>query len=349
MMARSQAGGRPRPGGRRRASRAIGCALACASALSILVCPTLARASDEPVFDRGQKSYEEGQYEEAEKQFARMLDPKNPPCTEATAQEPCRLVDPDRIERARALAGASLIVIKREKEAEKLFEEILLTNPIYEPNSAQFPEKALRRFREVKTRLKPKLDDIIRKRLETKRTTDLAKLKALEEWKRWLRNVQLIASDGGTVQKNSRLVAMIPFGVGQFRNGNNSLGYFFLGSQAAVGAATIVTGIGAAYYSGIDPTKVTAVNSAGDRVSCANDTSCAQDLVDRAQTWGNVNRYLFAAWGGLIVAGIVQAQLGFVSERVIPGKREIPAEPKGITPTIAAFPGGLGLGVAGHF
>jgi hypothetical protein len=61
-----------------------------------------------------------------------------------------------------------------------------------------------------------------------------------------------------------------------------------------------------------------------------------------------VNQITFVAWAALTVAGVVQAQVGFVPERITVQKRPVPPRPT-LLPIAAPVPGGAVLGLTGTF
>jgi hypothetical protein len=71
-------------------------------------------------------------------------------------------------------------------------------------------------------------------------------------------------------------------------------------------------------------------------------------LNTRINTFTQVNRVTFAAWAALTLAGVIQAQVAFVPEKVTYHDRVLPPRPK-IVPMAAPLPGGVALGLAGTF
>src|SRR6185436_15869271 len=111
------------------------------------------------------------------------------------------------------------------------------------------------------------------------------------------------------VDKNSRLIALVPFGVGQFQNGDVAWGFVFGVSQALAGGSSIITGVIADNLSAADTSKPD-VDLEGLRTQ--------RDAVVTG------NRIAFALWAASTVIGIVQAQIAFVPEKVTYRQRPIP-------------------------
>lgn len=124
----------------------------------------------------------------------------------------------------------------------------------------------------------------------------------------------------------SRWVAALPFGVGQFQNGDVGLGAFFAAGEVAAGAVAIASVI---------------------RVNQLADTNISRlgpsDMlgVNRAiLTAATANRVAFTAWAALTVAGVIEAQVSF-------RRRERPL--RAMLPLVAPVPGGALLAVQGTF
>ncbi|HEY4122060.1 MAG TPA: hypothetical protein VGM56_29540, partial [Byssovorax sp.] len=214
--------------------------VALAFALAALASARVARANDNTAFDAAQSAFDAGQYAQSEKAFGRLLDPTNPPCSTTDPGQPCHLEAAEFIRLARAGRGAALVVIGRAAEADPLFEALLLDDPTWQPNEALFPEPALREFRVVKRRLQPTLDKLIQSRVTEGSKHQIDVQRAKDDYGRWIANLEQQASQEHLFQKNSRLIALLPFGVGQFQNGDRNLGFVVLGAEAALGGGSIV-------------------------------------------------------------------------------------------------------------
>jgi hypothetical protein len=150
-----------------------------------------------------------------------------------------------------------------------------------------------------------------------------------------------LASERSIVEKNSRWIATIPFGVGQFQNGSNTLGYTFLISETLLAGTTLasILVIGYQYQLLEDPT------------NSGEDISRNARLAYRVQ--------FATSWALLAVAagGVVEAQLNFVGQTERTEPRPLPPELRkrggnaGVTvrPWVRALAGGAGVGVTGSF
>jgi hypothetical protein len=283
--------------------------------------------------------YDTGRYETCVDEFQTLLDP----------EESRRLRSPTKIETARVYHGACLIGVGRTLEAETVFRQAILDNPqMKTPDSLLFPEAVVELFLRVRESM---LDEI--RKAELKRLHDAEARATHEQFLRKLekeRILQLLrlASTTSVVERKERWVTFVPYGGGQFQNGNRGLGWFFLGTEAAVTSVFVTSLYLTAFYgSKTDETGVTRQRLA--------ELSASQK-----------NAYLASAisgWAllGLGIVGIVEANLAFTPEihrsvpRTLPPKlRELRGEPK--TPresmTLSVQPGianSLNLIVTGQF
>jgi hypothetical protein len=307
----------------------------------LLLTATPAFADDLQEFELGKTRFDGGEYDKAAERFAAMLDPAQKPCTQTStdATATCRLTDPDIIERARAFYAASLVALDRLNEADKQIEELLRKNVQFSPDPAAFPQKVVDRFTVVRGRLRQELEAEQEKRAQQERERQMALQRAKQEQDRWLAAVLKAASEERVVVKNSRFIAALPFGVGQYQNGNSSLGTAFAISEALLGAITLVTSQTYTYYASFDPT----LGTPDER-----DLLVANQLISL-----RLNQISFGAFGVVALTGIIQAQVAFVPEIVTVRKRPVPPRPPSLAlrfaPTIGLSKDMFGFGVAGTF
>ncbi len=315
-------------------------AAALALALAIAGVSGAARADDLQELELGKNRFEADQYADAAARFLAMLDVSAPPCDRAPASASghCRLTDPELVARAREYAAASLIVLKRYAEADQLIEALLRDRPAYSPNPAVFPQEVIDRFTTVRGRLRQELDAVARKRAEEEQARRQQAQKEEEAQRRRIAELERLASLERVVARSSRWVAFVPFGAGQFQNGDPALGWVFAVSEAAAGVASIgLAGAVAAYanadLTAKDPTTGQTVNRS--------------ELQSRIDTATLANRIAFSAWAGITVIGIVQAQIAFVPEHATTRPRPLPKA--AVAPAVAPTPGGATFGITGRF
>lgn len=275
-----------------------------------------ARADPLADLEKAHNAYVAHQYDEAEARLRALLDPKTG-----------ELEDPDNVADARMYLGAVLLAEGKKDEAARTFEQLVRDKPDYQADPLRVSLDAIDALTDAKARLRDELAAIqaekVRKAQEEKAKADAEREKAA----RRLAMLEKLAGTEIVVHKNSRWEALVPFGVGQFQNGDEGLGWMFLSSEALLAAGSFV-GAGVSLY----------------------DQQQARDALARndatANGWQH-NGWVAAVTGDVFagaffvtaIVGIVQAQLSFVPEHVTVRKREIP--PVSLAPVVG--PGGLGL------
>lgn len=319
------------------ARRLVVCVIA-----AVLAWPRAARADDAAELEYARTRLDGGLYEEAMKRLNTILDPSLPPCDKGPSGA-CRLTDPDLIERARSLAAIALVALGRTGEADAQIEKILRNNPSFVAGPPLFPIAVSDRFTAMRNKLKPELDKL----LTTKAANEHAQLVYEEQRKKWLEDVQRLASQETIVTPNSRWVALLPFGVGHFQNGNKTFGIFFAGLEAVTISGQLVTAAIVSKLESVDVTKP--VDPDAPNPVLPN----VPQLNSEIQAASTVNRVFFATWATAVVIDVVTAQATFVPETTTVRTRPIPAPPKPPPPvasvSIAPTRGGAMIGVTGQF
>lgn len=322
---------------------------ACRFVLSLLVstglslAPGLVFADDLQQFELGKTRFDGGEYDKAAERFAAMLDPAQAACTQTptNATAACRLTDADIIERARAFYAASLVAVDRTEEADLQIAELLRKNVQFSPDPAAFPQKVVDRFTVVRGRLRQELQAEQEKRAQLEREKQLATERAKQAEEKWLASVLRAASEERIVVKNSRFIAALPFGIGQYQNGNSSLGTAFAISEGLLGAVTLVTAQANTYYASValDP---------NPELDSTRDTLLTNQLIAI-----RLNQIAFGAFGVVALTGIIQAQVAFVPETVTVRKRAVPPRPPSmavqVVPTVDVTKDGFRFGLVGAF
>ncbi len=301
--------------------------------LATLAWPSPARADDEQALEMAKSPFDNGQYLEAHTRLSTLLDSSLPPCDGGGTR--CHLTGPDLVERARALDAASLLGLKRDAEADLLIGVIFRQNPNYVPSPAMFPQEVIDRFNAVRSALANELRSIAQRQALEAEQKRLAAQKAHDDEEKWITDLQRQAGRERWVESNSRWLALVPFGIGQFQNGETRLGITFAAGEAILGSASLVS--------------VAIVNSlASTNVYGRSPAINIPALNANLSTAVTVNRISFGAWAALTLAGVIQAQVAFVPEKVTYHDRPVPPRPK-LVPIAAPVPRGAVLGVGGTF
>ena len=288
-----------------------------AAAIALFLAVGTVRADDATELERAKSSYDAGRYAEGADRFKELLNPAAPNALHA----------PPAVERARAYFAACLIALGRTDEATEQIERILRNNPIYSPDPVAFPSKVIDRFLDVKSRLKSEIEEAFRVKSD-------ARAKVEKDQRAYIASLQKLAGQETVVVRHSRLLAMIPFGVGQFQNGQDGLGYAFLVTEAILAGTSIAAGV-------IHMQLIADFARDGTEVDY-------EDYVSRKNATHDLSIYSTAALALIGLSGVVQAQIAYVPEVREVRTRPIP-QPPAITPVAGATPGGFTLGVGGRF
>jgi len=294
-----------------------------AAALAALVCatPGLARADAKADLEKAHNAYVAHKYDDAEARLRALLDP-------ATSE----LKDPASIADAKMYLGAVLLAEKKSDEAARVFEDLLLTAQGYEADPLRVSLDAVDALTDARTRIKDQLNAMLAENVR-KAQDEKAKLE-IERQKQVLRLAMLekLATTEVVVERHSRWLSLVPFGVGQFQNGQTAEGWLFLTAEGLLAAGTVVAaGFAYAYEE-----QAWTYHQQGN--------SAAQSAYSSAAHWAAITDDVLV--GGLVLTGlggIIHAEATYVPERVQVRKREIP--PLSLTPIV----GPTGIGVLGRF
>jgi len=283
--------------------------------------------------EKARAAYLARNYAEAEERLRTLVDPKT------------GLKELSLLSQARMYLGAVLLAQGKRDPAVEVFEKMILEDPAFDPDPLSFNGEVINTFFDVRAQLQEKIRQAAE--LSARREAE-RRAKAEEERRKqeaWLAKVKQLASEEKITVRNNRLVAFLPFGAGQFQNGDPVLGWTFLVTEAVLVVGTGITVPMYAYHRG-----------RAEDLASANDSRTAQLYQDRADNIRTVNLSLVGAFAAIAITGVVQANLAFVPERVETRNRELPPLAR-ITPVIApvgrnetsAAPDGATLGVRGTF
>jgi tetratricopeptide (TPR) repeat protein len=255
--------------------------------------------------EKARAAYLARNYAEAEARLEVLVDPKDGVKERALLSE------------ARMYLGAVLLAQGRQKQAEDVFEKLILNDVTYDPDPLSFPGDVINTFIDTRAQLQERIKTAAQTaaKLEAeRRAREEAERRQQEEW---LEKVKAQAAEEKVTIKNDRLVAFLPFGAGQFQNRQPVLGWIFLGTQAALVVASAVT----------LPMYLYARGRADDEARSGDIERKADAYQERAEDIRFTNIGLAGAFVAVAAIGIIQANLGYVPEIVEVKKRELPALP----------------------
>jgi hypothetical protein len=251
------------------------------------------RLSDEAELARIVGLVDAAKYEECAARLAHLLDPKSP--------HP--LVQPQIIETARIYDATCLMGLGKDEQADEPLRAAIRKNPqMRPPDSLVFPARVVDRFLKVREQLFGELRASEQKAIERARQEAAEKQKRDNEQWEYFITLERIARQEVVIEKNSRFVALVPFGVGQFQNGNKPLGWTLLGAETAL-AATALTSLGV--FSRLN-------SQAASLVAQTEQVSTRVNA--RLENWHltlTLSTYAFLAVAAL---GVVEAEASFVPE-----------------------------------
>ena len=320
-------------GGSWRSGRPFSRAIGALAFVFVLGFASVSFADVQAEIEKGRAAYVAKNYVEAGPHFRRVL-------------EPNEKRDPSQTSIARMYLGAIALAEGHRDDAAKLFETLLLDDQLYEPDPLSFPTDVINLFIDTRSQLREKLNAAAAERAQLealRRAREEADRKAKEAW---LLQIQELAGQEKITVRSSRVIASVPFGVGQFQNGQVGLGAAFLGLEAALLAASVVT----------LPFYVSAIDSKNSEFAKLDPERKAQSYANRAASIQALNQAFVAIFAVTAVGGIVQAHWAFMPERAEVKPRPIPPVPTGqggqkatLSPMFFGVEGGGVGGLTGRF
>ena len=249
-------------------------------------------------FEAARRSYDRQSYSKAARGFESLVGGAVP-----------RARNPVVRSEARKYLGATYLFLGKEPEAREQFRRLLEEDPDYDIDPVAFPEAVVNTFQEVKADVdvqRARQEAVEKARLEQERAGEIEELIAQQQR---IAALEELASTEVIEKKNSRWIAALPFGIGQFQNENRKLGIMFAVTESVFLAASIATFVGH--------------NSLRDENPSPDELDRAQ-RVERALRIGN-----WVSVGGLLsfyLAGVIEAEVRFRPVIRTTRKRELPEE-----------------------
>ncbi len=294
-----------------RALFAIGLSIA-----AFFAAPLRARAGDIEDFQAARALYEAHDWPRAIAAFEALVGGETP----ALESQPLVL-------ESRKYLAAAYVFEGRERAAADQFEQLLVEEPTYELDATQFPREVVQLFERVRTRLAERREaEVARAELEA----EVGRLRIENEAMR-----TELAGERVVEVPREQWLMFIPFGVGQFENGEEGLGWFFAGTELL---AAIAFGVSMSVYQSYaaelsnldlyahDMGRIDTVNAALRILNVVNWSSGA----------------LLAAFG---LGGIIQANVAFTPTRRV----RVPARESVLDPTVSLRLSPAFVGLAGTF
>jgi hypothetical protein len=260
-----------------------------------------AAATPEEEFQTGEDAFRYQNYEQAVRALEAVLYPQ------------VRLGDPQRVLRAREMLGASYWWLDRKDSAKDEFIALLTKAPDYELDAFYHPPPLIRFFEDVRDQL------------------ERSNVIGDGGGEQTAPQPSLLRTKTVTVEHHPFVLNLVPFGVGQFENGDTTAGVLFL-----VGETLALAGTVASYFLILD---------------------VRQDDPERAREFRTAFWASQGAFWGLVAGGILHASLRWEPVTITETEVETPLPPpEPVTgapqfrPGLAVTPdAGIFLGFGGTF
>jgi hypothetical protein len=258
---------------------------------------TPVRADEQSSLEGGVSSFDTGRFDECVQRLGPLLRP----------DAPGALRDRVNRNRARMYYAACLLELKRDDEGTAQLEQLIRDDLQFFPDRAAFPGRIIKRFSDVRARLTPEIEEAMRQQLlrEAEERRKREEREAREAARRAL--IERMAGELEIRRANSRVLALIPFGVGQFQNRQPQVGWGLFAVETTLLLTTAVTFVLARNIEGQFGPSV----RKGDAVTL-------RDQVVQA------NRVAFGTFVGTAALGVLHAQLTFVPEFRETKQRDLP-------------------------
>lgn len=288
--------------------------------------------SDAGEIERMRSLFEAGKYASCASELEALLEPGGRTLEDREAR------DEGHVYRMACLMGQG-----RAQQARAQAEVAIRENPLVGvPSRARFPGPVVDLFIRVRARLLPEIEKAERDRTEKQREAAQQRAERLRKERERVLELERMASERIVLQKNERWLAWVPFGVGQFQNDDDGLGWLFLGAESALLATTVV-----------------ALSIELQLASSADDPQTDKQDLNRLQT-GARTVWTASLWGflGVTALGIIEANVSYVPEFRRVERRKLPPRVRApkredasleLAPVVAAGPGGGQLGITGRF
>lgn len=267
---------------------------AIAVALTVWLVPLAARAGDIEDFETARTAYEARDFSRAVFYFEELVGGERP-----------RLRSAALVAEGRKYLGAAYLFVGRRDAAREQFERLLGDQPDYRLDPLRFPTEVQELFESVRERL-------ALERREREARAGLEAALALER-ERSARLLEFAEQEFALEVEHSRWLALIPFGVGQFENGDPTLGWTFLITETVLaGAAT-----GGFVAQALLSARILELQEMEDdgRVPEWNEWLRAAQIVN----WVSLGLL-----GIFAIAGIAEAQVSFPVNPTVRHRRQLP-------------------------
>ena len=280
--------------------------------LAIALAGGAALADDRAEVDKARSAFHRRQYDEVERRLAPFVEPASAAARDA-------VVLPD----AYFLLAAAYFRLGRAEEAAALLEAMAAKRPDAEPDPLLLPPEVVDGFSDAKGRIRERVAEQQKERERLRLEVEAARIREKKQLDERIAKLENLARVETIREPRSRWLAAVPFGAGQFQNGDKALGWvLFVGESLALATCAATVFI---YDVAID-----------DAYANRDSPGISRQYLARASNAKTANVVSAITGLALGAAGIVEAQVSFVPEVTITRER-------------TAGELGLTVGVSGRF
>jgi hypothetical protein len=287
----------------------------------------------EAALERSQSAYQAGRYDACARGYGEIL---------IHLDEVRAELAPPTLEQARVYHAACLLAIGDMAAADQQLRSALGDNPLMaSPDPVVFPDQVRDLFFKVKADFLDEIQRAQEAKLELARQEANKRIEQVRQERLRVERLEEAASTETLVHQNYRWLTFVPFGVGQFQNGQDVWGGLLLGSQlVALGGAVAGVSLELAAHTEAD---------GGRRVKA----EYADRFNEPIANYRRLGVLASASFVFLAVVGVLEANINFVPER--PAGSRLKALPKHLRPVTSVAPSAdvtrdsLHLGLSGTF
>lgn len=204
--------------------------LAFASFCLVLALSAPAFADDLADFEVARRAYEAGEYAESARLFESMVGGEVP-----------RIRNELLVLESRKYLAVSYLFVDRVAAAEAQFEALLRQDATYQLDPVAFPATVYDVFRRVGDRVRAQEEAARAEREEEERRLRQEAMARLLAQQERIARLEALAREMVVVRENSRGIALLPFGIGQFRNGHRVFGIALATIQSILLVGSVTT------------------------------------------------------------------------------------------------------------
>jgi hypothetical protein len=237
----------------------------------------------------------------------------------------------DEVVSAHRLLALSYFFVNKSKEAEQEVTTLLALRPNYQLDPIVDPPVAVRFFEDIRRRQSERINALRKREIEDTERQQKEEERRLAEARARAERIYV----DRTVERHSRLIALLPFGAGQAQNGQTGKAIAFGVTEGVFAVASVAAYFTLEYRYPID-------SVSGHRQFPASEQNTATALVALQLAAG-------AAFWATVAWGILDAQLLFKREVVRDTRERNEPPPKKMKNKLSIIPTLNGVGFAGTF